>query len=103
MLNGSCARVVDTIKTPSDFLKAIGRNEQDKFKVGEDVTWEQFFSYKGVDLKIAEVSIRDRRCVGLRCAGSSTQQIHFWQIYSVGDATIPSRAAARVLPLRAQD
>ncbi|KAH7106906.1 hypothetical protein BKA62DRAFT_605689, partial [Auriculariales sp. MPI-PUGE-AT-0066] len=51
------------VKTPSAFLEAIGRNEHDKFKVEEGVSWEQFFSYKSINLKIAGIAIKDRRYI----------------------------------------
>ncbi|KZP31442.1 hypothetical protein FIBSPDRAFT_925705 [Athelia psychrophila] len=50
----------DTIKTPSDFLKAIGRSSETKVKI-ED--WEEFWHASGLTFKAQGLAIRDRRYI----------------------------------------
>ncbi|KZW00894.1 hypothetical protein EXIGLDRAFT_761191 [Exidia glandulosa HHB12029] len=51
------------ITTPTEFLKAIGRKEDTKFSVDDEVSWDAFFAYDGQDLKAAGVPTRDRRYI----------------------------------------
>ncbi|KAF9013404.1 hypothetical protein BDQ17DRAFT_1169342, partial [Cyathus striatus] len=49
-----------TIATPSDFLKAIGRNLQSKVSIEG---WVQFWHTKGRDLKDTGVGVKDRKYI----------------------------------------
>ncbi|KAJ6621864.1 hypothetical protein B0H10DRAFT_1789155 [Mycena sp. CBHHK59/15] len=50
----------DSITTPADFLKAIGRSADTKVSIE---SWEEFWKQSGPDLKAAGVGIRDRRYI----------------------------------------
>ncbi|KAI0354988.1 hypothetical protein OH77DRAFT_1455925 [Trametes cingulata] len=50
----------DNIKTPEDFLKAIGRSAETKLT---PESWEQLFHTDGHQLKKAGLSVQDRRYI----------------------------------------
>ncbi|KAJ7781775.1 hypothetical protein DFH07DRAFT_728977 [Mycena maculata] len=50
----------DSIKTPQDFLKAIGRSSDTKLSVE---SWNDFWKQSGTNLKSAGVGVRDRRYI----------------------------------------
>jgi len=50
----------DTIATPGDFLKAIGRSSETKVTVEK---WEDFWKTSGHDLKKSGLGVRDRRYI----------------------------------------
>ncbi|KAG6890650.1 hypothetical protein C0995_006626 [Termitomyces sp. Mi166 len=50
----------DTITTPTDFLKAIGRSSETKLEVEQ---WEALWKLSGHDLKQKGLTVRDRRYI----------------------------------------
>ena len=51
---------LESIKSPADFLKAIGRSSETKISVE---SWEDFWKKGRVSLKKDGVSVRDRRYI----------------------------------------
>lgn len=51
------------IKTPSEFLEAIGRKSLDKFSAGAEASWDRFFMFDATHLKEAGVGPRHRRYI----------------------------------------
>ncbi|KAK0201850.1 hypothetical protein DFS33DRAFT_1264753 [Desarmillaria ectypa] len=49
---------VESVNTPGEFLKSIGRSMETKYSVEN---WEEFWAKTGADLKEAGLAIRDRR------------------------------------------
>ncbi|KAJ7505147.1 hypothetical protein B0H11DRAFT_1708771 [Mycena galericulata] len=50
----------ESIRTPEDFLKAIGRSAETKLSIE---SWDEFWNQSGVNLKSAGVGVRDRRYI----------------------------------------
>ncbi|KAF8158267.1 hypothetical protein B0H34DRAFT_448189 [Crassisporium funariophilum] len=51
---------VESIKSPEDFLKAIGRSSETKFS---PENWEDLWKSNGLKLRKAGISVRDRRYI----------------------------------------
>jgi hypothetical protein len=49
----------DKIKTPADFLKAIGRSSETKVDIGD---WAEFWNASRLTMKDKGVGVQDRRC-----------------------------------------
>ncbi|KAJ3733357.1 IGR protein motif-domain-containing protein [Lentinula guzmanii] len=50
----------ETITTPNDFLKSIGRSMETKMTSAPE-SWDDFWRTSGLDLRKAGLSVRDRR------------------------------------------
>ncbi|KAG5341115.1 hypothetical protein C0989_011338 [Termitomyces sp. Mn162] len=53
---------IDTITTPAEFLKAIGRSSETKLEVDQ---WDALWKLSGHDLRQKGLAVRDRRYVEL--------------------------------------
>ena len=78
------------MKTPQDFLKAIGRDAEKKLPID---SWEEFWNLSGPTLKEKNIAVRDRRYV---CAPEDFKridaQIRHNQLHSVVYGEISARA-----------
>ncbi|KAJ3928387.1 MAG: IGR protein motif-domain-containing protein [Lentinula lateritia] len=57
ILNRSCT---ETITTPNDFLKSIGRSMDTKLTSAPE-SWDDFWRTSGLDMRKVGLSVRDRR------------------------------------------
>ncbi|KAJ3919635.1 hypothetical protein F5877DRAFT_39902 [Lentinula edodes] len=62
ILNRSCT---ETITTPNDFLKSIGRSMDTKMTSAPE-SWDDFWRTSGLDMRKVGLSVRDRRVILLR-------------------------------------
>jgi len=54
--------MIDRIRSPEDFLRAIGRGMDGKLKT-DDYNWNDFWNLDGNSLKKKDVGVTDRRLV----------------------------------------
>ena len=67
---GPYARPAEAIKTPEDFLKAIGRSSETKLS---PPSWEELWKMDGHAMKVAGVNVRDRRSVAI---ARTSREVH---------------------------